>query len=714
MSIQRRKTIDTLFRDDRGMTTTAMAVSIMVSLALVFTGAQVHKTTSASAEIQEVADVCVLAAESEVAEFMVCVKVCDASLLSLGLLAGVSFGLGIVCACVPPLESLSASLIDIGNKVLKARSDFAEQASKGLNALQSALPFLAAASASAVASANNKGAMQADYIGCSFLLPQQSEKVSIGSADTLDDAASKISDDVRGIREKASKAEEAAKKAQAAKEEAFKLDCGNYPGYCQYERAGRFSWMEESENPLYSNVDSWSFSVAFERAKSYYAYREGRELEPYGSVDEKASYFVRMKFYSYAYEKLETEGYVHENGASFSANFPKLYRNTSEFRQTSLYNSASFPVSYSSEDEMGIMHAWSGCPAAVEVSAYDRISALDSGVYAGCDTCNFSIESLGNVASASTNISNGFEYHYERIRQQAEKYQEAFSELDPLSAEVKDMVNPLLDSLADAIRDIGSSRIHANPCGSVGAIAVVINRANQSTDTGLSTLFVRNAGTLGTRIAVSGSTLVEDSNDSASDVISSLLDNFPKDGSAVFGGARIVLDCWSDLLKSYEKGQKHFEKTLSDAISTLSLGTLTGLGDWCASAFEDIVSLVGLEPANINALKPTVLNTGHLSSASNDALGINFSKIRAQSLAASSSNGSPFQGLSSWLSGRMSSSIGSEIIVAEMEFPIGDSSIPISIAIPESISSSMGDVVMGAIGNLEDLVFSASGKKVWQ
>lgn len=714
MKSRRRITIDSLFKDEKGITTTAMAVSIMVSLALVFTGAQAYKATSASAEIQEVADACSLAAESEIAEFMVCVKVCDATVLSLSLLAGASFGIGIVCACAPPLKAVSDSLIKIGNKALKARQDFAKKAADGLNKLQNVLPFLSAAAAETVAQANGSGALKGDYAACAFLLSQKGKKIEIASSDDLDDSASEITDNITDIQKKASEAEEAAKEAQKAKEEAFKLDCGNAPGYCQYERAGRFPWMPASENPSYTNVDAWSFSVALDRAKSYYAYREGREEEPSGTVADKASYFVRMKFYSYAFEKLETEGYVNEGASSFSAHFPKLYRNMAEFRQTPLYTNASFPVSFSESEEKGVMHAWSGCPAAANITSHDCVAALDADVYIGCEVCNFSVESLGNVASASTNISNGFEYHYERIRQAAEKYQEAISKVDPLKDELETTVGPLFKSLSKALKKLGGGRISAEPPGSLGCIAVVINKSSSLVDDGFENLFIRNAGTLGTRVAVSGATLVEDSSDSSANVISSLLDGFADKGGAAVGGARIALDCWAGLLKAYETGQASIEKAISNAMSSITFGTLSGIGDWAAGAFKDALSEIGLEPANLNALKPAILNTGHIVSRSHDTFAVNYSKTRSRALSLSSSSGGLFPGISSWLTEKVSGLSDSEVTIAEIEFPIGGTTIPVKIAIPSSITSVSNNVLTESIQKLEALNGNLANDRVWQ
>ncbi len=58
--------------------------------------------SSASADIQNVADAAALAAENEVAEFMIAVRVCDAVVLSLSLTGLASYG-GLAswrCACL--------------------------------------------------------------------------------------------------------------------------------------------------------------------------------------------------------------------------------------------------------------------------------------------------------------------------------------------------------------------------------------------------------------------------------------------------------------------------------------------------------------------------------------------------------------------------------------------------------------------------------------
>ena len=83
---------------------------------------------------------------------MIVVRVCDAVVLSLSLTGLASYGLGIVALCVPGAAGVGEKLIEMGGKVMDARDAFADKAANGLNQLQKALPFLAAANAASVAS----------------------------------------------------------------------------------------------------------------------------------------------------------------------------------------------------------------------------------------------------------------------------------------------------------------------------------------------------------------------------------------------------------------------------------------------------------------------------------------------------------------------------------------------------------------------------------
>ena len=75
MRLKRKSGRGAFWNDDGGFSTLGMAVALLVTLSLVFSAAQVYRVSSASADIQDVADACVLAAEGEVAEFMIAARV---------------------------------------------------------------------------------------------------------------------------------------------------------------------------------------------------------------------------------------------------------------------------------------------------------------------------------------------------------------------------------------------------------------------------------------------------------------------------------------------------------------------------------------------------------------------------------------------------------------------------------------------------------------
>ena len=117
--------------DERGFTSVGMAVALLLTLALLFSTAQVYRLNSASAEIQEVADVAALAAESEVADFIWAARKADAVVLTMTLVALSLYGVGVVALCLPVADSLAPKLLEMAGKVLKARNSFAEKAADG-------------------------------------------------------------------------------------------------------------------------------------------------------------------------------------------------------------------------------------------------------------------------------------------------------------------------------------------------------------------------------------------------------------------------------------------------------------------------------------------------------------------------------------------------------------------------------------------------------
>ena len=306
---------------ESGYTTLGMVIALLVSLSLVFTCAQVYRLSTVSAAIQDVADAAALAAENQVGQFMVAVRVCDALVLSLSLTSLASTGLGVAALCTPVTSSVAPALIEAGKNIASARNSFSRGAAKVLNAYQETLPFLSAASAWNVAKKNNDTAGSSDYLALAILVPWSGEKIEIDEADEIDEAQQAVDEGADDLREDGEKAEEAATKANEAKQRAYQADCGNNPGYCMYERAASLALLDGAENPLYTSVDAWSFSVALKRATAYYQQRLQKETPDGQSVEEQGRSALRRNVYRYAFEEFEC-GYVNDTGDSFSAYFP--------------------------------------------------------------------------------------------------------------------------------------------------------------------------------------------------------------------------------------------------------------------------------------------------------------------------------------------------------------------------------------------------------
>ena len=134
------------------------------------------------------------------------------------------------------------------------------------------------------------------------------------------------------------------------------------------------------------------------------------------------------------------------------------------------------------------------------------MAQLDAGEFAECEVCHLTSEAMGSVAAASSSIENGFEYHYRKVAEAAERYLEARAQAQPHLDEAREMAQGLLDVLSEWMRKAASCRIEAYPPGRFGAVAAVV--ADYSgVASGLP--FVASAGA-GSGAAISAAVLVDD------------------------------------------------------------------------------------------------------------------------------------------------------------------------------------------------------------
>lgn len=672
--------------DDEGFSTVGVVLALLISLSLIFASAQVYRINSA-ATIQETADAAALAAEDVVAEFYIAVRVCDALVLSMTLTGAVVMGAGIAALCIPQSAPVGGKLIAIAEKVFKARNSFAEKAVEGLNNVQKSLTFLAAADSAAVVSANAQADGDAGYFGFALLLPVKGKDIQIGGADKAQAAMADVQENRDELEEAAEKADKAAREANEAKEEGYRADCGDNPGYCLYERAKTLASLSDDKNPYYATADAWSFAVALRRAQAYYPARLAAESPEGSSISAQADSELRKRFYRYA-SKTVAKGFVKESDDSFSANFPLLPRNTSEMKETELYTESVYPITENGKKKT--MHAFSGCPQAASAVGTSSIKDLDEGGFETCPDCEFTVSSLGKVVAASSTIDNGFEYHYRKVAEAAQRYQKAREEQKPESDKAKHIVRQAFEELSAAMTQAASQRIDAKPPGRYGSVAIVATTKSLPADSGFENSFVSTGVSLGTRAAISSAVLASDKPQETASVLSSLLDGFKGQGETLgVTGAGMVLDAWSSLLFAYTQGESAVENGLRSLLNRLPLVGPSGLGTWASGKFKETVEGLGLKPAKLDAPKPILANSYHALSRDGSEASARFLSVKKA--AAQMTGQDLFSGavsVAETYAVKKVRSINDEIVIATIQ-PFGDAgpSLPVTITLPPAVKN---------------------------
>lgn len=706
------------FHDEHGMTTVGMALALLLTLSLIFLSAHAYRTNSVATEMQSVADAAALAAENEVAEFMVVVKACDALILTMSLTAVTATGLGVVAACIPGCQGASQAFLQAARSITNARKAFSTRAVEVLNQLQRALPFMAAANAAGVAQANNDAA--STYIAVALLSPLAANAINAPEGSACEDAQSSAESQAQDIQYNAEAADNALQEANECKYEAFYHDCGaatlsTPPGYCCYERAATVAGMQGSANPSYSSVDAWSFSVALKRAQAYYLARWDQEVSLDDSLEEAVRSAMRKNMFAYAKEHIKT-GYVHETDESFEAYFPLMPRNTDEMRETCLYDDPVYPVTTNEEGESS-MHAWSGCPAIDSIVGWDSIRRMEQEGFLVCGVCEFRASSLGKVLAASSSIENGFEYHYRIIAENASRYEAAYNNAKPALDSVKSAGGNLLDMVKAAFEEVAGERLVAHPPGSNGVVCLVVNVGSMAVDSGFTSSFVSSSGTLSTRAAISAATLVEDTSTRSESILTAFFDNVASSVGLPGGLPDVLFSAWSMLLRNYESLHEAVIGAIRDGLNGLPFLEKTGLGTWASNKLTSLIESVGLQPAPLNALRPVIVNSGHVASKGTNAVEARLVQLKQRAIA------TPLQSLDLFWSliGSAEQSalqkvteLASGVEIARIEVEGFGISIPITIALPEVVVRTASDYIVALADQIRGIYGSVSGVSVWE
>jgi hypothetical protein len=612
---------------DGGFTSVGVAIALLLVVALLFTSAQVYWINSTAGDIQFAADAGALAAENVVGEYYVIARVADAVILSLSLFGLLLFGVSIVASCIPGCQAIGVRLMDFGDRVFEARDNCARQAVTALNNLQKILPFLAAINAANAISANSfSPAGEARYRGLAILVPLEGTDASFPDDSEAQDSSDTLREQNEETSTSVDEADDARQDMDQARQEGYEADCGANPNYCLYERAGQLAGLSGAQNPYFSSADLWRFDYAFDRAKAYYQRRLAIEAPANSSLEEQVRSRARQLFFSYAVDEMNT-GYARTDADGvLDAYFPLLARNNAEIRQTRLYRDNVFPV-----DSAGHIHALESCPGREgAITGYGSIASLEAGRYESCSVCGLDINTIGRVASASTSIANGFEYHYRIIANAAERYEAASRTHRDSTRDAEESAGEAVDTFADALAALDVPRVSPHPPGRNGCVVIAIDASAHAVPGMLSNSLIGGEAALQPRIALSAAALAEDAADADGNVIASFLDRAREDAGqqsvdgVLLGAFDQVFDLWGGALVYYTRGVDALTRGVGDVLRAIPLVGSTPLASWAESALREAIEAVGLQGVDMDTPKPLVVNSIHVlrSSDSTAAAGL--------------------------------------------------------------------------------------------
>ena len=601
-----------LFIEDGAYTTLSSAVVILVVLTLLFSSTAAIWSMSRAGDTQAAADSGALAGANVVASYHTAATVVDASILSLGLAGFATIGTGLVAILIPGAELAAGDMVDTGIEIIKTRNKFAKSASKGLQKIETALPYLVAARATqAVSAQDTEGAT---YTGTALAVPRTSESdfVALEGSEISTDV---IKDTSKDLERAADELQKASEETAKAKERAWLADCGGSDPAsvgscsCMWERARSLAKLSDIENPHYASSVTWEPQVALDRAKAYYRLRLANEAPQGSSVETKAESAARKAFYTYASAEVN-RAYITEDGDRTTSYIPLLPCNTDEVRATELYTDAAWPTS--TNDGKTYLHYGTSCPnykkgtpgGLASVAAYDGQDK--------CNRCHFGVSSLGAVAAPSTSIENGFEYHFDEFKGALEDYVECRNKELELMRQTEDEADRAGNAFDEAIKALSGERPRIAPPGRNGVVAFAVSGAISSPDE-LSSSF-NAAVRLGERGAISAAVLAPDDATAQNNVLSRFFSTLEERSGGVAGVLDGVMDVWGRLLVGYGDIQGSADELMGEMIDGLGggSGALGSIASWLGDTVSASVAALGLEPCDLRLRKPVLTDTANV------------------------------------------------------------------------------------------------------
>ena len=214
-------------------------------------------------------------------------------------------------------------------------------------------------------------------------------------------------------------------------------------------------------------------------------------------------------------------------------------------------------------------------------------------------------------------------------------------------------------------------------------------------------------------MAISAATLVADPSGEGRSVIASLTDGLASD-SALAGVLGAAAGVWSGALSAYADGQSALDAAVREGLGGLPLVSASGLGDWADDALSDAFRSVGLQPANLDALRPATVNAVHVAQAGDSAFCARLLEVKRQAVEHPLMSNDVFssvvgavrrdvlQRFDAW---------GDSVEVATIS--IGGAQVPVTVALPPVVKGLASDAIGAAADKLLSVYASVTGLRQW-
>ncbi|MDR2956564.1 MAG: hypothetical protein LBU61_00075, partial [Coriobacteriales bacterium] len=581
----------------------------------------------------------------------------------------------------------------------------------------------AIANAAATVSANSPN--DSAYIGLAILVPLEFEEVK---ADR-DEDSKQAAGDIEADSKKASEAVEAAETAKQAMDEAhhngWLADCGNSilsedKGYCMYERALKLAGITY---PTACPEAGWTFGMALERARSYYAYRMTNDQPLNQTTKELAKCEVRKQYYAYAYELL-LSAYVFDDGlGTVRLYFPTLPNSLNDFKNCRLYTDQVYPC-----DNKSIIHGTTKCGEyqANGARGFGSIAQLDNGSLVKCDECQMDLSTTGHIFDMTTRTDTGFEHWYREMALAAQEYEKHAKDYKEKMDEVLGNAKQATDRYQEAFDSLKVTRLNPHPPGRKGCIVIVVDPSAHELPFNLETPLIAEQGPLPMRMAISASALAKDAE---SNILGDFFNNLsekanassPVAGAFVFG-ADIVFEVWGTILEFYGKGTEGLIKGIGNLIRFTSFDLSSPIAEWAEDTIKSFLEFCGLQPVDLRAPKPLLVNSLYVANADPDSIlgqvivGV---KTHYGNLSGNGSGTLPdmiIDSVTTDFESYFNDAVNDGIEL--FRFSIGPDyfniEVPIKVCIPEVVVEPLVEQVNSGLSKLQEYLHGEDYKDVWK